>query len=177
VSGSIEGFLQGAYTGAVETALYGGSLREIGQNAWKGAYTGALFGSIIAPTGQLVGEAGRALRNRFPQFFEKIGLGKTPKAYRYVGPEEARKIEQTGFIPNTKADNVTQKAIYYTDEYFGTGWSAKISLELEKTPEYRIEFDPRSVKADWGGLTSSGSSQFTTREPILAGKVVKLKGH
>lgn len=174
MEGAVGGFLQGGFTSGVETALYGGSLKEIGANTWKGAYTGAMYGSIMAPAGQLIGEIGKSLRTRLSQFLAKIGADETPKGYRYVSKAEAEKILDTGYIPNTKADGVTLKSIHYTDEKFNTGFEAQYNLVLNETPQYRVEFDSRNVKPDYGGLTGNGSAEYTTREPIPAKKVTKI---
>ncbi|WP_084695307.1 TIGR04388 family protein, partial [Leptospira broomii] len=65
--------------------------------------------------------------------------------YRYVSEGEANVIRNTGEIPNTKADGITQKPVYITDRKYNNAKNAKEYLQLPEKPVYRVEIDPNKV--------------------------------
>jgi len=115
--------------------------------------------------------AGRAGRQLAKTVEREAGIG-----YRYVGKAEANTIRETGKIPTVGADK-QPKNVFFTNERFTNGAEAKNALSLEKTPQYRVEFDLKQAPAGYGGLTRDGHVEFTLREgaqPIQANKITPL---
>ena len=113
-------------------------------------------------------EVGRAIT--------KTAERKAATGYRYVSRAEANSIRETGTIPTVGADKQA-KNVFFTNERFSTGAEAKTALSLDKTPQFRVEFDLKQAPAGYGGLTEGGHVEFTLREgaqPITANKLTPL---
>ncbi|MEW6515746.1 MAG: TadE family protein [candidate division FCPU426 bacterium] len=109
------------------------------------------------------------------------------KYYRYVNDNEAKKIKETGKIPNTNTKNEI-KEVYITDKKYKTSGKAKTHLQLPQKPLYRVEIDSKKIKnkpdlrkiknsdnPQWG---KGGGTEATTKESIEVdtSKIKKLKG-
>ena len=97
--------------------------------------------------------------------------------HRYVGPEEAATIRDTGFVPNTNIRGDPKPVFFTYDDPVNSAGQAQQIYGLEKPPTHRTAVDLSKVKINYSsGFEAGGTiaTEGSTHSPIPATGVTPL---
>jgi RHS repeat-associated protein len=131
---------------------------------WAGA---ASLGAAFLPVaGGLISDAGRSI-----EVEAALATGT-----RYVGPQEAQLIEDTGLVPNTDVA-LNPKSVFYTPESpLSSASEAQQAYQLGSTPTHVVELDTTNISNTYGGNVdgSPWHTEMITHDQIPVTNISKL---
>jgi len=95
---------------------------------------------------------------------------------RYVGPEEAQRIKETGLVPNTNKLGQAKDVFYTPEEAMQSANEAQKAYRLPEKPTHAATVDTTKAKPDYAGnVEGTRNIEATTRTKMPVTEVKELK--
>jgi hypothetical protein len=180
-------------------AAFGGALGGFG-NSSTGRALGRAIGKGIGklPFGQHIQNFGCAIGDKINQLHAEarginiqvravdqatedflntpVGIDNNePTGYRYVGPEEAAKIAETGRVPNVSKSGISKSVFYTPEKPLFSASQAQNVYNLNGVPTHRIGLNTAKTTNIYGGNVDGGVGiELVTQEEIPAVDIQEL---
>ncbi len=124
----------------------------------------------MAPAGQIIGEVGKSLRQRFPELLGKLNLGtsaETEMVQRAMSQAELEETMKTGLIRGGRG------GLHYVSDAVNSDMKrARIRLALPQTPEVRVTLEvPKGRFGKSAEVSASNGMPGGGTERVASGNV------
>ena len=171
ITEGIWGGVEGVYGERLGGVSHGQAFENWGE---RGAAISTGVASVTGTAAAILKAAGVNPKLKVPGLGKK-GSSPASTGTRYVGPDEARVIKETGRVPNTTRAGEPKSVFYTPEDAVDSAAHAQANYNLPTKPSHAVTVDTSSAVPDYAGNVQGGAGiEATTTTKMPAVQIKRL---